>query len=69
MFGPKLRVRVCLTMSILVVLLGFVGPFVLAAFIMPCVRRQIEIREAKERQRPVDRYRLQKQLSSHDYLP
>ena len=56
-------------MSMLVVLVGFVGPFIVAAFIMPRVRRQIEMREASERQRPVDRYRLQKQLSSHDYLP
>ena len=56
-------------MSMLVVLFGFLGPFVVAAFFMPYVRRQIEIREAKERRRPVDHYRLQKQLSSHDYLP
>ena len=69
MRGPKLTVRISLTMWMLVCILGFVGPFIVAAFTMPSIRRRIAIREAKERQRPVDRYRLQKQLSSHDYLP
>jgi hypothetical protein len=57
-----------LTVFLLKALAGLFGPFVIAIVVMPWAQRWEAARQAQAEARPVDLYRLRKQLSSYNYV-